>query len=73
MKATPVAEFVPELPNTMAWTFTAVPSRPRMSYISRYLIARGLFQEPNTALMPARNCSFAQVGKALPVAFFTTS
>jgi hypothetical protein len=52
VKATPVAEFWPLLPKTIVWTFTAVPSRPRMSFNSRYLIARGLFQEPNTALMP---------------------
>jgi hypothetical protein len=31
VKATPVAEVSPMLPNTIAWTLTAVPQSPGMS------------------------------------------
>jgi len=40
------------LPNTMACTFTAVPHSSGMLFSSRYLMARGVFHDLNTASMP---------------------
>jgi len=39
------------LPKTIAWTLTAVPSRPVILLSWRYLTARSVFQEPKTALI----------------------
>ena len=44
MKATPVAEVSPRLPNTIACTLTAVPQSPGMPWMRRYSIARAAFQ-----------------------------
>lgn len=44
-KATPVALLSLKLPNTIAWTVTAVPWRPVMRFSSRYFTARGVFQD----------------------------
>ena len=66
MKATPVAEVSPMLPNTMAWTLTAVPQLAGMAFSSRYLMARGFIQEPNTAPIAPQSCSSASCGKSVP-------
>ena len=57
MKATPVALSSPMLPKTIAWTLTAVPRRPRISFSWRYLIARSPIQLLKTASMAASSCS----------------
>jgi len=54
------------LPNTIAWTFTAVPRSSGISFIWRYLMARGLCHDSNTAKMASRSCSRASCGKVLP-------
>ncbi len=71
MKATPVAEVSPMLPNTIAWTFTAVPQLAGIPCSSRYLMARLFIQEPNTAPMAPQSCSCGSCGKGLPSSFST--
>jgi hypothetical protein len=71
VKATPVAEVSPMLPNTMACTFTAVPQLAGMAWSSRYLMARLFIQEPNTAPMAPQSCSCGSCGKGFPSSFST--
>src|SRR5208283_4140754 len=49
VKATPVAQSSPRLPNTIDCTLTAVPQSPGILLIRRYVIARSLCHESNTA------------------------
>ncbi len=67
MNATPVPERAPRLPNTMACTLTAVPPRFVMPWILRYLTARSLSHEPNTAAIDRSSCSHGSSGNACPV------
>ena len=67
LKHTPVAESSPELPNTIAWTLTAVPQSPGILFNLRYVIAFLDIQEPNTAPIPNFNCSHGSCGKTLPI------
>ncbi|GJE72626.1 hypothetical protein CHKEEEPN_4184 [Methylorubrum podarium] len=66
MKATPVAEVSPMLPNTMAWTLTAVPQLSGMLFSSRYFLARGIIQESNTAPIAPQSWSSGFCGKSEP-------
>ena len=54
---TPVPLSSPMLPNTIAWTLTAVPISSSILLILRYSIARGFIQLSNTAMMAARSCA----------------
>ncbi len=67
VKQTPVPEVVPRLPKTMDWTLTAVPSRPSMRWMRRYLRALSHSQERKTASTAWRSCSTASSGKSSPV------
>ena len=58
-------------PNTIAWTFTAVPRFAGMSFNLLYVMARGLFQELKTASAAMRSCICASCGKSFPVMLFT--
>ena len=66
-KHTPVAEVSPILPNTIACTLTAVPHSAGIPSILRYRIARSFIQLSNTAQIAPQSCSYAEVGKSLPV------
>ena len=55
LKATPVPLRSSRLPNTMACTITAVPRWCGTPCSSRYVTARGLFQDEKTALTAARS------------------
>ena len=48
-KATPLHDVSPLLPNTICWTFTAVPHSSGMRLMRRYSTARSPIQESNTA------------------------
>ena len=71
VKATPVADVSPMLPNTMACTFTAVPHSSGILLSLRYSLALSFIQLSNTASTAPHSCSRASVGKSLPVRFFT--
>ena len=50
------------------WTLTAVPLRPAQSLlISRYLTARSLFHDANTASMAILSCVSGSAGNVLPL------
>ncbi len=57
-----MAESGPRLPKTMAWTVTAVPRSSGMPSLRRYVRARSLFQERNTASMAWRSWSHGSSG-----------
>ena len=57
LKATPVADSSPLLPNTICWTLTAVPQSSGIRLIRRYETARSPVQESNTARIARRSCS----------------
>ena len=69
VKATPVADVSPMLPNTIACTVTAVPHSAGMLFSLRYRIARSFIQLLNTAQMAPQSCSHGLVGNSLPVFF----
>lgn len=48
-------------PNTIHWMFTAVPFRPVIWLILRYLMALGLSHDSKTALIDNSNCFFGSV------------
>ena len=54
------------LPKTIDCTLTAVPRRPRMSFSSRYLIARSPIQLLNTASIASSSCLNGSCGKSSP-------
>ena len=56
VKATPVPDVIPMLPNTIDWMFTAVPRFPGISFSFLYTMALGLFQDLNTASIASINC-----------------
>lgn len=49
----------------MDCTLTAVPLRPVMRLMVRYLTARGMFQERKTAQIAIRNCSLGSSGSCV--------
>jgi hypothetical protein len=67
VKATPVPDVSPILPNTIACTLTAVPQSPGISFILLYTMALSLSQERNTALTASINCTFGSCGKSSPL------
>jgi hypothetical protein len=71
VNATPVAEVSPRFPKTMAWTLTAVPQSSGMWWSLRYVRARSLSQERNTAPMAPQSCSRGSSGKSWPVRWRT--
>ena len=73
VKATPVAQSSPMLPNTMAWTLTAVPQLAGMSCSFRYVMARWFIQLPNTAPIAPQSCSFGSIGNGAPVSASTSA
>jgi len=73
VKATPVAEVSPMLPNTIDCTFTAVPHSAGMLFSLRYRMARSFIQLLNTAQTAPQSCSQGSVGKSCPVTSFTAA
>ncbi len=73
MNATPVPDVVPMLPKTIACTMTAVPTRPVIALILRYLTARSDSHEPNTAVIAFSSWSKGSSGNAVPVCFLKIS
>ncbi len=66
VKATPVADVSPILPNTIACTLTAVPQDAGMAFNSRYFLARGIIHEPNTAPTAPQSWACGSCGKGEP-------
>ena len=66
-KATPEHELSPLFPNTICWTFTAVPHSSGMRLIRRYSTARSPVQESNTARMASRSCCPRVLGERVVV------
>ena len=64
VKATPVAESAPRLPNTMAWTVTAVPQSSGILCRRRKVTARTFFQRLKTARMAAQSWTAGLAEKA---------
>ncbi len=69
VKATPVPERGPVLPNTMAWIVTAVPSKASIFSILRYSSAFLPQYEAKTAPIAATSCARGSSGKAAPLCF----
>ena len=69
MKATPVPEVSPILPNTIDCILTAVPRSLDISFNLRYIIALGLFQDLNTASTASISCFLGSCGKSSPTSF----
>ena len=67
VKATPVAESSPMLPNTICTTLTAVPRSSAMWYSRRYVRARGVFHDWNTASIDRDSCTCGSCGNGSPV------
>mmetsp|Transcript_8810 Transcript_8810/g.27785 ORF Transcript_8810/g.27785 Transcript_8810/m.27785 type:complete len:347 (-) Transcript_8810:215-1255(-) len=72
VNSTPVPLLSEKLPYAMYCTLTAVPLRLVILLILRYLIARGLFQERNTAMMAMCSCWPGSSGNGVPVPFSNT-
>ena len=66
-KATPEHERSPRLPNTICWTFTAVPHSSGMRLMRRYSTARSPTHESNTARIDWASCARASWEKSWPV------
>ena len=68
VNTTPVALPLPMLPNTIAWTLTAVPSAMSgvMPSSLRYTTARSPIQLPNTARTAISSCRCGSDGNRLP-------
>ena len=73
VNATPVAEVLPILPNTIACTFTAVPHSSGIWFMRRYSMARSFIQLSNTAQIAPHSCSQGEEGKSFPVRAFTAA
>mmetsp|Transcript_19688 Transcript_19688/g.39955 ORF Transcript_19688/g.39955 Transcript_19688/m.39955 type:complete len:204 (-) Transcript_19688:44-655(-) len=71
VKQTPVPLVSPMLPYAMAWTLTAVPSKPLMFSTSRYLTARAPIHPRKTADMASLSCSRTFSGKVRPLLTYT--
>ena len=67
MKTTPVAESSPRLPYTICMMLTAVPRSSEMPSWRRYVRARGVFHDANTAVIAPSSCSRGSSGKSRPV------
>ena len=70
MKHTPDAHSAPAFPYTIACTFTAVPLRCVTRLMRRYVTARSLFQDANTASVAMRSCVVGSSGNAAPRASY---
>ena len=71
VKHTPDAHSAPAFPYTIACTFTAVPLRCVTRLMRRYVTARSLFQDANTASVAMRSCVVGSSGNAAPRASYT--
>ena len=67
VKATPVPQSSPMLPNAIDCTFTAVPHENGISLSRLYTLALGLSHERNTALIAPMSCSLGSSGKSTPI------
>ncbi len=68
VNATPVPDVGPMLPNTIICTFTAVPRSSGIRSIRRYVTARCVFHDRNTASIASRSCATGSDGNSCPVA-----
>jgi hypothetical protein len=66
VNATPVAERMSRLPNTIVWMLTAVPRSSSMPSTRRYALARAPSHERKTARIARRSCSRGSLGNAIP-------
>ena len=66
-KSTPVPLSSPRLPNTIAMMMHAVPMSWEIPWNSRYVMARGLFQELNTASTAALSSTQGSSESGSPV------